>query len=191
MMRSIGVRSFALAIALLTTAATVEAGGRVSVKRGPRGRVTKVSVRTGFPIRRDLPNVVVRPAPRVRVTPRVYLPAVVFSAAIVTTLPDADQRVWKESTEIDRQDGWTDFTLSVDRRGDRMFLQIERGAAQISFAEVVFDNGDAQVIDFADGVQKRGYYALADFRDGRRVDHVRVVAKAAGDETEITLHLTK
>jgi len=54
---------------------------------------------------------------------------------------------------------------------------------------VVFENGETQVIDFNERVHTRGTYSLLDFRDGRKVDHVRVVAKASGEETEITLHL--
>lgn len=178
-----------VSILVLPIAETADAA-KVRVTRGPRGRVRAVTVRPGFPVRRTLPNVVVRPGPVVRVTPKVYLPAVAFGAIVVASLPDADHRVWKESAELTRDDGWTDFTMNVDRRGDRMFLQIERGAAQISFAEVVFDNGDAQVVDFSDGVHKRGYYSLIDFKDGRKVDHVRVIAKSSADETEITIHLT-
>lgn len=157
------------------------------VRRGPNGRV-RVTVRTGFPIRRTLPNVVVRPVPVVRVTPRVYLAPVAFAAVTVAAITNT--QVWHESETLEREDGWTDFTKSVDRRGDRLFLQIERGAADISFAEVVFENGEAQVVDFADRTHGRGTYALLDFKDGRKVDHVRVVAKSVGAETEITLRLT-
>jgi len=153
------------------------------VVRGPRVRVT---VHPAFPLRRTLPAVVVRPGPVVRVAPRVYLAPVVFTAAVVSTLPAAD---WKQSEDLDREDGWTDFTMNVDRRGRQLFLQISEGPAQLNFAEVVFENGETQVIDFNERVHTRGTYSLLDFRDGRKVDHVRVVAKASGEETEITLHL--
>jgi hypothetical protein len=172
-------------IALIALAESADAA-RVRVRRGPAGR-TRVTVRTGFPIRRTLPNVVVRPAPVVRVAPRVYLAPVAFAAVAVASIPDS--QVWHGSETLEREDGWTDFTQNVDRRGDRLLLQIERGAAQLSFAEVVFESGDAQVVDFDDRTHGRGVYALLDFKDGRKVDHVRVVAKAAAAETEITLRL--
>jgi hypothetical protein len=54
---------------------------------------------------------------------------------------------------------------------------------------VVFDNGEAQVVDFNDRTLGRGVYSLIDFRDGRKIDHVRVVAQSTSKETEITLHL--
>ena len=79
--------------------------------------------------------------------------------------------------------------MNVDRRGSGMLLQIDRGAAQLSFAEIVFENGDTQVVDFNDAVHRTGTYSLLDFRDGRKVDHVRVVAQATTRETEIRLHL--
>jgi len=173
-----------LSTLILTTAA--EAARVKVVRKGPRGR-TKVTVRTGFPIRRTLPTVVVRPAPIVRVAPRVYLSPLAFAAVVAVSIP-ANQ-AWRGSEELEREDGWTDFTMNVDRRGTALFLQIDRGAAQISFAEVVFENGEAQVVDFADGVHDRGVYQLLNFKDGRKVDHVRVIAKASTKETEITLHL--
>jgi hypothetical protein len=172
-------------VTLLTGFEAAAAKRRKVVVRGPRVRVT---VRQGFPIRRTLPQVVVRPAPVVRVTARTYLPAVAFRSVAVAAVA-ANARAWSDDEELDREDGWTDFTLNVNKRGSRLLLQIEEGAAQISFAEVVFDNGEAQVIDFNDKVQSRGVYSLLDFRDGRKVDHVRVVARATSASTEITLHL--
>jgi hypothetical protein len=172
----------------LVIAATAAEAARVRVtKKGPRGRRTTVTVRTGFPIKRNLPHVVVRPAPVVRVTPRAYLATVAFGAVVVATLPS--HREWHGSEALEREDGWTDFTMNVDARGTKLFLQIDRGAAQVSFAEVVFENGDVQVVDFNDRTHRTGAYELLDFRDGRKVDHVRVVARASTRETEITLHL--
>jgi hypothetical protein len=166
--------SFAL-LTLLVLAQTADAA-RVRVTRtGPRGR-TRVTVRT------------VRPAPVVRITPRVHLAPVVFTAAVVSTIPN--NQVWHDSEEITRREGWTEFVMNVDRRGDRMFLEIDRGAAQISYAEVVFENGEAQFVDFNDKQYGKGVYSLLDFRDGRKVDHVRVVAQAESRETQITVRLT-
>ena len=174
-------------LSLLLIAAAADAARVRVAKKGPRGRRTTVTVRTGFPIRRTLPAVVVRPAPVVRVAPRAYLAPVVFGAVVVASLPS--HREWHASEALEREDGWTDFTMNVDRRGTKLFLQVDRGAAQVSFAEVVFENGEAQVVDFNDHVHRTGLYELLDFRNGRKVDHVRVVAKASTRETEITLHL--
>jgi hypothetical protein len=130
---------------------------------------------------------VVRPGV-VRVAPRVYLAPVVFRAAVVS-LPAA--RAWNGAETLEREDGWTDFTLNVDQRGTGLLLEIDRGSAQVSFAEVVFENGDAQVVDFNDRDHATGVYSLIDFKDGRKVDHVRVVAKADSRESTIRVHLLK
>jgi hypothetical protein len=187
-------RQLALAVVLvlvgLALADSAEAGRRRVVVRGPRGRRVAVVVRPGFPIRRTLPVVVVRPPlVAVAVAPAVFLPPVAFGAVVVSTPPPADVRVWKDDEDLDREDGWTEFTMNVDKRGSRMLLEIEKGAAQLSFAEVVFENGETRVVDFDDKVHARGTYDLLDFKDGRKVDHVRVVAKAETNATEITLHL--
>ncbi len=157
------------------------------VHHGPR---TTVVVHRAFPLHRTLPHVYVR-APRVafRVAPRVFLPPVVFGAVVVPALPAANVQAWREAENLDRADGWTEFTLNVDRRGSKLLLGIDEGPAEISFAEVVFENGEAQVVDFNDSVHRQGVYSLLDFKDGRKVDHVRIVAKAAGASTEISLHL--
>ena len=112
-----------------------------------------------------------------------------INAVAIASIPPASARVWTSSETLEREDGWTDFTLNVDRRGRNMILEIDRGTAQISFAEVVFDNGDAQVVDFNDRIHATGVYSLIDFKDGRKVDHVRVVAKADTRESVIQLHL--
>ena len=66
----------------LTTAGAAEAA-RVRVVRTRPARV-RVTVRPGFPIRRTLPAVIVRPGVAVRVVPRAYLAPVVFGAALLS-----------------------------------------------------------------------------------------------------------
>lgn len=182
--------AFALlaALSLLPFADAEAARVRVTKTHTARGTRTRVTVTRGFPIRRTLPNVVVR-GPVVRVAPRTYLAPVTFGAVAVATLPPASSRAWVGNEVLEREDGWTDFTLDVDRRGSRLILDVGRGAAQISFAEVVFENGETQVVDFNDHVQRTGSYSLLDFRDGRKVDHVRVVAKADTSASNIRLYL--
>ncbi|MGZ7031117.1 MAG: hypothetical protein ACXVIJ_04030 [Thermoanaerobaculia bacterium] len=175
--------TIALVVSGVITASVAEA--RVVV-RGPRGHVV---LRAGFPIRRALPDVVVRPGVTVRVAPSVYLGPVVFAGVAVRALPPANVRVWNSNERIDREDGWTDLTMDVDRRGSRLMMEIDKGPAQISFAEVVFENGETQVVDFNERVQGRGIYTLLDFRDGRKIDHVRLVARATRAATDIRLHL--
>lgn len=182
------MKKYIAIVTLLSVVAVSTEAARVRVRKGPRGR-THVTVTRGFPIRRTLPTVVLRPGPVVRVAPLVYLGAVVFTAAVVATLPPPDVRIWTGSETLDGEDGWTDFTMNVDRRGTRLLMDIEDGSAQVSFAEVVFENGDAQVVDFNDRVHRRGLYSLLDFADGRKVDHVRIIAKAQNDATQIRLHL--
>jgi hypothetical protein len=182
----------AFAMALLTALVVLPADAArvVTRTRVTRRGVThtRVTVRPGFPIHRTLPAVVVRPAGVVRVAPRAYLAPVVFTAAAIASHPSSPQN-WRGSETLEREDGWTDFTIDVNRRGGRMLLEIGPGAAQISFAEVVFENGETQVVDFNDAVHARGTYSLLDFANGRKVDHVRVVAKADTASTGITLHL--
>ena len=176
-----------LLLAVAPEASPVDAAVRRVVRRGPRGRVV---VHTAFPLRRTLPRVYVRaPLVAVRVTPRVFLPGVAFGAAVIAA--NAGVMTWQASEALDREDDWTEFTMNVDQRGRKLLLEIDQGPAQISFAEVVFENGDAQVVDFDDRVHAQGTYLLLDFKDGRKVDHVRLVARAERAATKISLHLVE
>jgi hypothetical protein len=183
----------ALILAILVPFVPEADAARVKVTRtNRRGKVTRVTVTTrpGFPIRRTMPTVVVR-GPVVRVAPRVYLGPVAFTAVALATIPPVPDRVWTATETLDREDGWVDFNLDVDRRGTRLLLDVDGGSARFNFAEVVFENGEAQVVDFNDNVHKRGTYELLNFRDGRKVDHVRMVAKADRENVDIQVHLIR
>jgi hypothetical protein len=186
------IRSAALAL-IATAALTTTADARVThvrVVHHPAYHRTTVVVHTGFPLRRTLPAVYVRPpVVAVRVAPRVFLPPVVFGAAVVATAPLPKTVTWTGSEQLSDEDGWTDLTMNVDRRGTKLLLDISRGPAQISFAEVVFENGETQVVDFNDKAHKLGQYALLDFADGRKVDHVRIVAKADAEASDLTVRM--
>ena len=176
-----------LLVAALSAAGTVSAGRVRVVHRGHR---TRVVVHRGFPLRRTLPHVVVRtPHVAVRVEPRVFLPPVVFGAVVLTARPAPAAVVWHQAETLDHDDEWVDFTLNADRRGSRLYLAVDEGAARINFAEVVFENGDAQVVDFNEKVYAPGYYSLLDFKDGRKVDHVRLVASADAPTSSIAVSL--
>lgn len=179
---------FLVVLVALIALPQVAHAARVRVVR--RGNVTRVRVVThaGFPIRRALPEVIVKPGPVIRVEPRVYLAPIAFGAVVVREVPPERRRVWTSSEGLSREDGWTDFTVNVERRGERLYLDVDRGAAQISFAEVVFENGETQVIDFDDHVHARGTYELLNAH-GRAIDHIRVVAKADTNESLIRMYL--
>jgi len=160
------------------------------VRRGPHGR-TVVVVRTGHPIRRPLRAVVVHPVrAAVRVSALAFLPLVVW-APVVAARPERDLIVWQDSETIYKEEDWTEFTLNADARGEKLLLEISQGKAQIDFAEVVFENGDCQVVDFNERAMGAGVYSLLDFKDGRKVDHVRVFARAKSDEAKLALLMRK
>jgi len=153
---------------------------------------TRLVVRRGHPIRRVLPSTVVaRPARRVVTlnAPVVYLPSRAWNATVVS-LPSSERLVWQDSEEIHSDEGWVDTNLGVDGTGNALFIKID-GLAQLSFAEVVFGNGNVQVVDFNDSAQRAGVYKLLDFSDGRQVNAVRLLAKSNSDDSKLTVYLSK
>jgi hypothetical protein len=163
------------------------AARKVVVRKGPNR--TTVVVHRGHPIRRPLPVVVVRPSRVVmHVRPAVFIRPVVWSAVVVT-LPPQSWVMWRRSEPLDRMEGWTDFILGCDKRGSRMFLEID-GRTQLNFAEIVFENGETQVVDFKEHTKGPGHYELVNFKQQRRIDHVRMVARATSERALVTVKLT-
>ena len=183
---------FLLAVLSLQSVAPAEAARRrVVVRRGPHHR-TVVVVHRGWPLRRPLRAVVVRPA-RVtyRVAPAVFLPMVVWTGVIVASVPHRDVLVWEDGETLNKDEDWTEFGLSCDNRGTQLWLEVASGRAQFDWAEVVFENGETRVVDMKEWTRGPGIYPLLDFRDGRMVDHVRLVARAKSDEARVVLKMQK
>ena len=188
------VLSAAMVLTLVEPAELAAARKKVVVQRGPGGRVqrTTVVVHPNHPIRRAVSRtVIVRPA-RTRVivgAPLLFLPAVVWGARVVS-LPARDRLVWEDVESIDRDEEWVDCNFGVDSRGDALFLRVD-GRAQLDFAEVTFENGNVQVVDFQERVHKTGVYELLNFDDGRHVKTVRLVAKAQTEKAKFTVYMKK
>src|SRR6266576_2752635 len=92
-----------LVISTLSVTGVIQAACVRVVRTRPH-RV-RVVVRPGFPIRRTLPEVVIRPGVAFRVAPRVYLAPVIFTAAVVASLPPAGSRAWSDSATTERKIG--------------------------------------------------------------------------------------
>lgn len=181
-------------------------GGRVFAPRPGRPPVAvrraPAVIHPGSPIRRAPRAVIVRP-PRVvaphRVAPRVFLPPVIFGGTVVVERHgrrhdrgfSRDSLVWQDTETLYREDDWTEFTLDCDARGTKLWFEVLEGRIQVDWAEVVFDDGEVQVVEFPERSVGRGIYELLDFRNGRRVDSVRMVARASSREAKLTLWLER
>jgi len=146
-----------LASAMLATALFMAVPDEMMAKRRVVvAQRTRVVVRPGHPIGRVATRmVIVRPVRRVAAIrgPVVFLPPVVWGMR-AATLPARDRLAWEDSQTIRRNEDWVDFDLGVDGRGDALYLRIG-GRAQLEFAEVTFENGQVQVVDF----KERGFNA--------------------------------
>jgi hypothetical protein len=160
----------------------------VAVHRGALRTV--VVVHRGFPIRRRLPLVTVRPALRAAaIATTTFLPVVVWTPVVVR-LPEHERLAWEDSETLSRPDDWTELTLNVDDRGTQLYLELA-GKVQLNFAEVVFENGATQVVDLGEKTRGDGIYSLLEFRDGRSVSHVRLVARARSDQARVILRMER
>lgn len=163
-------------------------GGRVVVRR-PR---TRIVVHARHPIRRAAAlNVIVHPARRVVVVgaPLVFLPVVTF-AALAATLPPRERLVWQDTETIDRDEDWVESNFGIDDRGDALFLEVD-GRVQLNFADVTFENGEVQTVDFNEHAHAAGIFKLYDFPGVRNVKTVRIVARAQSDEATLRLYLNR
>lgn len=174
------MKSITTATLLLAMATAAWADVRVNLRLG-----------AGHPIRRPARTVVVRPLrPAVVVPARVVWGAPVVWTRTVVALPPRERIVVEDSETLHRREDWVDTTLAVNQNGDKLFLRIE-GRMQIDFAEVHFRGGQAQVVDFNEGPMEPGTYSLLDFKDGRHVDHVRIVAKARTPNARVSVLLAR
>ena len=184
-----------LGLALISTllfAPEASAAQRRRVVIRPGFHRATLVIHPGFPLRRRFPTeVIVRPARTAVVVgaPLTFLPVLAWTPRVVT-LPARERLVWQDSEVIKRDEEWVDANFGVDGRGDALFLEI-KGKAQINFAEVVFANGNAQVVDFNEKTHGSGIYKLLDFADGRHVKTVRILAKSKADETTLAVYLSK
>ena len=186
---------FVLLLAIgVQVAAPAFAARRHAAHRRVVHKRTTVVVHRGWPIRRPARVVVVRPARTVvHVRPVRYLAPVVFVGTVVAISAAAgrDVLVWEDAESFSKDEDWTEITLNADSRGRKLWYQVVDGRVQADWAEVVFENGDATVVDFRERTHGPGLYSLLDFRDGRRVDHVRLVVRAKSDEARIALKMEK
>lgn len=181
-----------LVILLMAVTSIETASARRVVVRRTRYHRTTVVVHRGWPLRRAPRVVVVRPARvAVRVVPATYLAPVVFAPIIVSNAPERDVMVWEDGETLGKDEDWTEFTLDCDSRGEQLYLEVVNGRVQFDWAEVTFENGEVQVVDFAEKSYGTGLYSLLDFRDGRKVDHVRLVARARTNEARVVLKMRK
>lgn len=201
-MRRWMVLTLILAVLAPTLAASSDAGPRRRAERRAERREVRRAVRQrsvvvvghGWPIRRPLRRVWVHPARvPVRMVPRVFLAPVVFTGVVVAaaSAPGRDILVWEDGETLEKEDDWTEITLNCDAQGSKLWLEVPVGRAQFDWAEVAFGNGESRVVDFGEKTYGPGLYSLLDFRDGRRVDHVRLVAKSKSDTARIALRMEK
>ena len=180
---------FVLAVLGVTAVTPAFAARRVVVRRGHHRTV--VVGHQGWPLRRPVRTVFVRPARVViGVRPAVYLTPVLFAGAVVASAPRRDVMVWEDSETLLADQDWTEFTLKGNVRGTKLWLQVG-GRVQVDWAEVVFANGECRVVDFRERTYGPGMYSMLDFRDGRMVDHVRMVARARSSESRVVLRMQK
>jgi hypothetical protein len=180
-----------LAVALLGVQTLTLSGSAAVKKRVVRRTVV---VHRSFPIVRPLRTVVVHPIIRpYRVAPRVFLPLALWTGVVVaaTSVPAGQWFVWEDGENLLAEDGWTEFTLNCVNTGSKLWLEIVKGRVRFDWAEVVFGNGQTQVVDMKEFVRDPDTYLLLDFANGREVDHVRVVAQAETPEARVVLRMQK
>ena len=160
-------------------------------RRPPRKRVVVV-VHKGFPLKRSLRSVVVHPIRRpYRVAPRIFLPLIIWAPVLSTVPPPANLFVWEDAENLLGEEDWTEFTLNCENKGTKLWLQVVAGRVRFDWAEAVFGNGEAQVVDMAENIRDPGYYPILDFANGRMVDHVRILAKSEAPESRVALKMQK
>lgn len=179
--------AFALSFLLVAAQATpAHAQGR------GRGGVHVSVVGRGFPIRRPPVPVIVRSRPfAFRIEPTLFLPPVVWTDVVVAAPPAPASILWRDEQPVLPADGWTEVTLDCNRDGSMLQLDVEDGAVNADWAEVVYGDGESQVVDFDGARLTPGLHTLLRLDPARHVDHVRMVLRAPRAAARVTLELTR
>lgn len=161
----------------------------------PQAARAPAVVHRDWPIRRPAPLVATRPARgSVRAQPLRFAPLTDFRTVLVPPPRGGiapDRLAWEDGETLARNEGLVEFTLAGNASGRKFWLQVGDGRAEIDWAEIVFASGDAQVVDFHERTIPQGLYALIDFGEERKVDHVRMIARAMSSKTRLVLRLEK
>ncbi len=177
-----------VAAALVPSYALGQRRRRVVVTR------TRVVVHPGHPIARAVSrNVIVRTPNKTVVVGGTlrFLPVIAFTAAAVAiTLPARERLLWQDVETIERKEDWVESNFGVDERGDALYLDIN-GRADLDFADVTFENGEVQVVDFNERTYGSGLHCLLDFPGRRHVKTVRLVARSKSEHTTFHVYLSK
>lgn len=160
--------------------------------RGP-GR-SEVELFKGWPLKRSAHVVLVRaPKRKVNIQPKSYLATVEPGRryAMKGAAPARVNVLWEDSLRLSKDDHWTQLTLPAGTRGTRLWLDLRGGKAKLDWAEIVYDNADAHVVDFRERTLAPGLYSILDPRAPRVVSHVRMVARAMSKPTNVKLMLER
>ena len=128
----------------------------------------------------------------------VFLPLVTWGGMAVKSRPPQKALVWGEGETLAAKEGWTEFTLVCNTRGTRLWLELPAGRAQFDWAEVVFENGEARVVDMREWVRGPGLFRLLALEgahaledDPRGLDALQAALVRALERREAAIEATK
>jgi hypothetical protein len=117
--------------------------------------------------------------------PVVYVVPVAVNGNVAVAPPAS---VWQQVSEVDPDDGWTELMFPVPNGGSQLLLSAD-APTDFDFAEIVYQDGTAQVVDLSGPTRDPGTYNLAALDPTRLIDHVRIIARAAVDISNVGLVL--
>jgi hypothetical protein len=120
--------------------------------------------------------------------PLVFLPVVAFAAA-VAVLPPRERLIWQDTDTIEMDEDWVESNFGVDERGDALYMEID-GRADLDTADITFENGEVQVVDFNERPYGNGIHRVLDFAGRRNVKTVRLVARSKTEHTTFRIYLS-
>jgi hypothetical protein len=117
--------------------------------------------------------------------PVIYVVPVAINDNVAVAPPAS---VWQSTSEVDPDDGWTELMFGVPNGGTQLLLSTDSPAA-FDFAEIVYQDGSAQVVDLSGPPRDPGVYNLAALDPTRLIDHVRIIAQATDGVANVGLIL--
>ena len=127
-----------------------------------------------------------------RLYPAWFLPLYVWPGPTDAVDPEyADEEsAWEDTDALVPAEQWADRTFDVHGDGRALLMDIS-GLTALDYAEVIFEDGSTQVVDFRNTTTGPGTYLLLDFDSVRTVNNIRLVARAVSPQVKLNIRLAE
>jgi hypothetical protein len=108
----------------------------------------------------------------------------------VVAAPWPGDVTWQDSQRLDDPMMWAETDFDVNGSGENLVLAVD-GDVALDWAQIVFSDGETEVVDFRNSRTSTGSYGLWNWGENRQVDHIRVMARPVVPGSSVGVQLVQ